>query len=48
MNQETQWKTVADKHYQAGVQRVQEEQFYNQKLKQAYMNELSNQMRANE
>lgn len=48
MSQETQWKTVADRQYAMGVQRAQEEQFYAQKIKQAYMNELSNQMKAND
>jgi hypothetical protein len=48
MNSENQWKIVNDKHHFEAMQRERDELALRQKLKQAYMNDLSNQIKTNE
>ena len=48
MLHEAYWKKMADKQQEDNIERIREEEVHKQKIKRAYMNELSSQLRMNE
>jgi len=48
MRQEVYWRKMADKQQEENIMRMRAEEEYKNKIKKAYMNELSSQLRVNE